>query len=134
MKYAIMVFPLSKQDGGGFVGVVPDLPGCMSDGETAEEAARNAQDAIADWVGTAKKLNRKIPKPGAAIKKAKAASEKVIEAIHALQSLDERLNELAADVKELREIQENATAWQRFVDITVLPASKAKSKRQTVDC
>ena len=31
--YAIIVEPLSAEDGGGFVATVPDLPGCMSDGD-----------------------------------------------------------------------------------------------------
>jgi hypothetical protein len=36
--YNVVVEPLSKEDGGGFVATVPDLPGCMSDGETEAEA------------------------------------------------------------------------------------------------
>jgi antitoxin HicB len=32
---------------------VPDLPGCMSDGETPEEALKNAQDAISSWIEAA---------------------------------------------------------------------------------
>ena len=42
---------------------VPDLPGCMSDGETPEEALANVQDAIAAWLEAAKDLGHKIPKP-----------------------------------------------------------------------
>lgn len=32
--YEVRISALSKDDGGGFVAVVPELPGCMSDGET----------------------------------------------------------------------------------------------------
>ena len=32
--YNVEVERLSEADGGGFVAIVPDLPGCMSDGET----------------------------------------------------------------------------------------------------
>lgn len=33
-KYPIVIEPLSQEDGGGYVATVPDLPGCMSGGET----------------------------------------------------------------------------------------------------
>ena len=61
--YAIVIEPLSEEDGGGFLATVPDLPGCMSDGDTREEAARNVEDAIACWLEEAKSLGRAIPEP-----------------------------------------------------------------------
>ena len=48
--YAVVIERLPDSDGGGYVAYVPDLPGCMSDGETREEAARNVEDAIACWI------------------------------------------------------------------------------------
>jgi antitoxin HicB len=39
------------------------LPGCMSDGETAEEALANVRDAIAAWIEEARALGRPVPKP-----------------------------------------------------------------------
>jgi len=50
LKHAVLIEPLSESDGGGYIATVPDLPGCMSDGDTAEEALRNVQDAIASWL------------------------------------------------------------------------------------
>lgn len=41
----------------------PDLPGCMSDGATPEEALRNVQEAIASWIEAAKEWRRDIPRP-----------------------------------------------------------------------
>jgi len=38
--YSIVIAPLSAEDGGGYLATVPDLPGCMSDGASREEAAR----------------------------------------------------------------------------------------------
>ena len=35
---------------GGFVAECPRLRGCVTDGETPEEALRNAREAIADWL------------------------------------------------------------------------------------
>ena len=50
MTYAIVITKLSEEDGGGFLGLVPDLPGCMSDGATEEEALANIQDAIREYL------------------------------------------------------------------------------------
>ena len=49
-NYPLIVKKLSDEDGGGFVAIVPDLPGCMSDGETPEEAVVNVRDAILCWL------------------------------------------------------------------------------------
>jgi len=59
--YEIDVRPLPPSLGGGFVAVVPDLPGCMSDGETPQEALENAYDAAAAWIATAAETGRDIP-------------------------------------------------------------------------
>ncbi|WP_352404910.1 type II toxin-antitoxin system HicB family antitoxin [Sporanaerobacter acetigenes] len=40
-NYKIEIMNLSDGDGGGFLAIVPSLPGCMSDGETREEALEN---------------------------------------------------------------------------------------------
>lgn len=61
--YPFIVEPLAAEEGGGYVAKVPDLPGCMSDGETPEEAARNVQDAIAAWIDAAVALGRPVPHP-----------------------------------------------------------------------
>jgi hypothetical protein len=38
LDYRVLIEPLVPEDGGGFVATAPDLPGCMSDGETPEDA------------------------------------------------------------------------------------------------
>ena len=48
LEYRVEIEPLAPEDGGGFLAVVPDLPGCMSDGDTPE--AVNVQDAIQTWI------------------------------------------------------------------------------------
>ena len=50
MTYRITIQPLSPEDGGGYLARVPELPGCMSDGETVEEARANVMDAIVAWL------------------------------------------------------------------------------------
>lgn len=63
LEYAVLLSPLSREDGGGFMATVPDLPGCMSDGETPEEALANVQDAIECWIEAAVDHGRPVPPP-----------------------------------------------------------------------
>jgi len=63
LEYAVRIDRLAESDGGGYLATVPDLPGCMSDGETPEEALKNVQDAIESWIEAAKKWNLEIPQP-----------------------------------------------------------------------
>lgn len=61
--YEIILQTLSEEDGGGYVALVPDLPGCSGDGDTPEEAVANVPAAIEGWKAMARKLGHKIPKP-----------------------------------------------------------------------
>jgi antitoxin HicB len=63
LRYAITIEPLAEADGGGFAAFVPDLPGCMSDGETPQEALTNVLDAIEAWLEAARDLGHDIPEP-----------------------------------------------------------------------
>jgi len=61
--YPFIIRPLSKEEGSGILIEYPDLPGCMSDGETIDEAIKNGKDAVKCWLEAAKKSGRVIPKP-----------------------------------------------------------------------
>jgi predicted RNase H-like HicB family nuclease len=37
---------LEPSEEGGYTAIVPSLPGCISEGETREEALKNLQEAI----------------------------------------------------------------------------------------
>ena len=63
LAYPVVLEPLPAEDGGGFVALVPDLPGCMSDGETPEQALSNVQDAIIAWIEAAHDVGHAVPKP-----------------------------------------------------------------------
>ena len=63
LDYPVLIEPLAQEDGGGFVATAPDLPGCMSDGETPEDALAHVQDAIAAWIEEARAIGRTLPKP-----------------------------------------------------------------------
>jgi predicted RNase H-like HicB family nuclease len=60
-KYEMIIY-WSEQNK-TFLVEVPELPGCMADGETREEAIKNANEVIRQWIKTAKRLGREIPKP-----------------------------------------------------------------------
>lgn len=61
--YAHVIEPLSEDDGGGYLITFPDLPGCMSDGETIDEAMANGRDAFSVWVSARVHQGKPIPKP-----------------------------------------------------------------------
>ncbi len=48
---------------GGFVVSFPDLPGCITSGETIEDAVRNAKDAKSAWLEAALEDGISIPEP-----------------------------------------------------------------------
>lgn len=60
-KYEIIIF-WSEEDS-AFVAEVPELPGCMADGGTHQEALSNAEQIVQEWIKTAKDLGRIIPEP-----------------------------------------------------------------------
>ncbi len=60
-KYAIEIF--HSEEDGGYIAVVPELPGCSAFGETEEEALGEVKLAMELWLETAKKDGRDIPQP-----------------------------------------------------------------------
>ena len=61
IKYELIIFWSESDD--SFIFEVPELAGCKADGETYEEAIANAKMVINDWIETAIKLGREVPKP-----------------------------------------------------------------------
>jgi predicted RNase H-like HicB family nuclease len=60
-RYELIIY-WSKEDD-SFVVEIPELPGCMADGQTYAEAVKNAEEIIDEWIETARKLGRPIPEP-----------------------------------------------------------------------
>lgn len=60
-KYEIIIF-WSHEDN-AFVADVPELSGCMADGESYHEALANAEQVIGEWIETAHALGRPVPQP-----------------------------------------------------------------------
>ncbi len=61
IKYELIVY-WSEEDE-SFVVEVPELPGCITDGKTYEQAVANSQQVIEEWIETAHDLGRPVPEP-----------------------------------------------------------------------
>jgi predicted RNase H-like HicB family nuclease len=61
IRYEMIIY-WSEEDQ-AFIVEVPELPGCVADGETYQEAVQNAEIIIQEWIETAKELGRPIPEP-----------------------------------------------------------------------
>ena len=60
-KYERIIY-WSGEDG-KFIVEVPELPGCMADGDTPENALQNSEVIIGEWLETAETLGRVVPEP-----------------------------------------------------------------------
>lgn len=60
-RYELVIY--WSEDDARFVVEVPELPGCMADGLTYQEAVSNAEIIIDEWVETARQLGRNVPQP-----------------------------------------------------------------------
>jgi antitoxin HicB len=80
--YPFIVRPLSTEEGGGFLVTFPDLPGCISDGETPEEAVRNGQDALKGYLEVLREFGDPIPKPGVATEASGQWRQRVPKTLH----------------------------------------------------
>ena len=122
MDYAIIVTKLSEANGGGYLAVVPDLYGCMSDGTTPEEAVTNVRQAALDWIEVSKEAGRSIPEVGSSAKRAKQREAALIDTIkilsEQLDGLDGRVERLFAEIEHVRDLIENQEAWSRFDALT----------------
>jgi predicted RNase H-like HicB family nuclease len=55
----VILFP--DREDGGWIAEVPSLPGCLSQGDTREEAIANVRDAIETWIDGATKVGMTVP-------------------------------------------------------------------------
>jgi len=60
LLYKVCLYPDPE---GGFAVEIPDLPGCISQGETVEEAYNMIQDAKLYWIKTALEVGVEVPEP-----------------------------------------------------------------------
>src|SRR3712207_4308029 len=60
-EYAVVIYWSNEDE--AFIAEVPELPGCLTHGDTRRAAVENAEEAIQLWLDTAKEFNRPAPKP-----------------------------------------------------------------------
>ena len=60
-QYVRMIIPNAEE--GGYLAEVLELPGCITDGDTPEEAYRNLEEAMAGWIRASLDTNRPVPDP-----------------------------------------------------------------------
>ena len=58
-KYELIIFWSGEDQ--RYLVEIPELPGCMADGETYEGAIKNAQVIISEWINTAQRIGGEIP-------------------------------------------------------------------------
>ena len=58
MRYTVV---LEQEEDGGFVAAVPALPGCVSQGDTREEAIENVREAIAVYLEDCRDSGEPVP-------------------------------------------------------------------------
>jgi predicted RNase H-like HicB family nuclease len=61
IKYEMVIY--WSEDDDAYIAEVPELPGCMADGRTYEDAIKNTLTVIREWIETASELGREIPIP-----------------------------------------------------------------------
>lgn len=62
MKYPVLI--QTDEESTGFIVSCPSLPGCVSQGETKQEALENIAEAIQAWIESSKLAGDPIPAPG----------------------------------------------------------------------
>ena len=60
-KYEVIIYWSDEEE--AFIAEVPELAGCMADGETYKEALANVEIIIQEWIETAQEIGRTIPEP-----------------------------------------------------------------------
>ena len=63
LDYPVELSKIKHEEGGGFLVSVPLLPGCMSDGDTLEEAYSNIVEAKKEWFSSMIERKMEIPEP-----------------------------------------------------------------------
>lgn len=56
-----ITYEFEEAEEGGYIVTVPDLPGCISEGDTFEEALEMTKDAMVGWLSVAKQYGDPFP-------------------------------------------------------------------------
>jgi predicted RNase H-like HicB family nuclease len=79
IEYSVQIV-WSREDG-AYIALPAELPGCMADGQTQEEALTNLRQVIREWIEVAKEENRDIPAP-MTLEDFEKAQKEAVEKLH----------------------------------------------------
>lgn len=129
-EYIVVIIPLAEEDGGGYIGLAPDLQGCMSDGETREEALANTQQAISEWIETQQQRGAHVPEPGS---EAARIQKKQKSLVAALKAMTEYIDHADGRIQELERALEDVIAqlpkWDPNLPLLTAIGASAHSVR-----
>jgi antitoxin HicB len=97
-NYPLLVGRLSDDDGGGFFATIPDLQGCIGDGETEADAIADVRAAALEWIAECERVGRSVPEPGFAANVDAHARREMIEKINAQEEYKQELKRLGIDI------------------------------------
>lgn len=133
-EYAVVITPIKEEDGGGYLGRVPDLAGCISEGDSMEEALANTLLAIDEWLDEAKRRGMEIPVPGCAAARHRKNREAMIDAFTKINDVEDRIQDIEVTLRDLREQAEDLSSWTRFASLTGLPIPADSEAEKTARC
>ncbi len=61
LRYEVIIYWSAEDQ--AFIAEAPELPGCMADGKTHQEALQQLEIVMREWIETARDLGRTIPQP-----------------------------------------------------------------------
>lgn len=138
MDYPIFVIPLNAENGGGYFAYAPDLMGCMSDGETPEEALHNGQEAVREWIETAHRRGMTVPLPGSSATREREQKDQLLDQLKTLASnvdhFETRLQEVERMIREIEEQNEHRDSWSRFAEIAGLDEDGEHTNPPSAHC
>ena len=88
--YNVVVVPDTED--GGYYAYIPDLQGCMGDGETPQDAVEDVISAAKCWAQVRSEQGREMPEPG--------ASERAFDA--KMQEREDYISELESEISSLK--------------------------------
>lgn len=96
-RYTVVVVP--DEEDGGYYAYIPDLQGCMGDGETPQDAVVDVISASHAWVEAQQERGAEIPKPG---EESERIDQQMREQADYIQKLE---NDLAVANRAIRELK-----------------------------
>jgi len=108
-KYEIILY--WSPDDNAFIAEVPELAGCMADGETRADALENVERMIPEWIEAAKELGRDIPVPKGRRKNADKQDYPPIPDDEATPDDLEAITEARAEYAEGETVASRAINW-----------------------